>query len=210
MNGVKIAIAGRKCVLSCLIAAAVTVCGGGVPVFAEQPPEGAEKPVKELTPVDRLDQATAGMLEGMDENQILQFRAIEQSYRTIRAVEDVQYSVTRAVTACGKSNPEIKGDMYDRLRSWKETLRPTMKRAYDKLDKMVLLQSFTEPSSVRRYLKLFDAAVNFRNEGIKAVPVAEKEDCLKLKKSMDESEKSLGRLLTDTLGLDAPMKTSDL
>ena len=51
------------------------------------------------------------MLEGLDDNQILQFRAIEQTYRTVKAVGDVQLSVTRAVDLCSKENPDIKDQM---------------------------------------------------------------------------------------------------
>ncbi len=164
---------------------------------------------KEETPVTRLDEATDLMTKGLKDNQMLQFRAIEQAYRTIRAVEDVQMSVGKAVTSCSKANPDIADEMTERMRLWKDSLRPTMKSARNKLDKMILLQDFAQPSSVRKYLKLFDEAVNYRNAGVEAVPVSDKDACLKLKKNMDQTEKSLNTLLKQTLGLDEPLKTSD-
>ncbi len=185
-----------------LVSAVLAV--SATPSFAEDKKAEA---VKEKNPITELEAATNNLMKDMDDNQLLQFRAIEQSYRTIKAVEDVQASVTRAVESCGKENPELKDDMSTRLRTWRDSIRPTMKEAYKKLDKMVLLQSFSRPSVVRNYLKMFDEAVLYRNMGIKAVPVTEKDACLALKKSMDKSEKTLSDLLTQTLSLDAPLKT---
>lgn len=172
----------------------------------DRKPEGTSK--KEDTPITRLDEATEVMTKDLDENHALQFNAIEASYRTIRAVEDVQMSVTRAVDACGKENPDIKDEMDARLRSWKDALRPTMKDANNKLDKMILLQDFSAPSRVRKYLKMFDEAILYRDQGVKAVPVTEKDQCLKLKATMDDTQKDLVRLLKETLGLDKPLKTT--
>ncbi|MDY0029255.1 MAG: hypothetical protein RBR86_04845 [Pseudobdellovibrionaceae bacterium] len=185
-----------------LVSAVLAV--SATPSFAEDKKTEA---AKEKNPITELEAATNNLMKDMDDNQLLQFRAIEQSYRTIKAVEDVQASVTRAVESCTKENPELKEEMSSRLRSWRDTIRPTMKEAYKKLDKMVLLQSFTRPSVVRNFLKMFDEAIVYRNMGIKAVPVTEKESCLKLKKSMDKSEKTLSDLLTQTLSLEVPLKT---
>ncbi|HOO50491.1 MAG TPA: hypothetical protein PLK94_04295, partial [Alphaproteobacteria bacterium] len=180
---------------------------GMSPVFAEEKAEGTKSAEKKVTPVTELEETTKEMIENLDDNQLLQFRAIEQSYRTIKAVEDVQSSVTRAVKSCSKANPDLEEEMSTRLRTWRDSIRPSMKEAYKKLDKMVLLQTFTKPSSMRSYLKMFDKAVAYRNQGIETVPVSEKEACLTLKKSMDESEKNLNTLLIQTLALDRPLNT---
>ncbi|MDD3021554.1 MAG: hypothetical protein PHX61_11350 [Alphaproteobacteria bacterium] len=194
----------------CSLLTALLVLGVMSPVsWAAETKNEDQAKKKEETPVTRLDQATDLMTKDLDENQLLQFRAIEQTYRTIRAVEDVQMSVGKAVSSCSEANPDIADDMTGRLRSWKDALRPTMKSARKKLDKMILLQGFTQPSSVRKYLKMFDEAVDYRDAGIKAIPVTEKESCMKLKKNMDQTEKSLNSLLNETLGLDEPIKTSD-
>ncbi|HRK96993.1 MAG TPA: hypothetical protein PLE43_00790 [Alphaproteobacteria bacterium] len=203
----------EKKIFLCILSLALMgiVVGGICPSssWAQDKKSDDKSDKKEQTPITRLDEATGFMLEGLDDNQILQFRAIEQTYRTVKAVEDVQLSVTRAVDSCSKENPDIKDQMSDRLRSWKDALRPTMKLAYKKLDKMVLLQSFTQPSSVRRYLKMFDEAIFYRNQGIKEIPVTKKESCLKLKDNMDKTEKSLDKLLVETLGLETTLKTSE-
>lgn len=174
----------------------------------EAPAEPKKEQATPQTPVQKLDDATARMTEGLGKNELLQFRAIEQSYRTIHAVEDVESSVRRAVEACGQKNPDLREKMDARFQSWKDALRPTIKEAYKKLDKMILLQDFSEPSGIRKYLKLFDAAVAYKNQGVESKPVTEPQACLKLEKSMDETEKSLSSLLIETLGLDAPLKTS--
>lgn len=179
-----------------------------VPAMAEAAKDKAAPKVEKETPLTRLQEASEVMTKDLTKNKLLQFNAIETTYRTIRAVEDVQMSVTRAVTACGKANPEIKDDMDARLRDWKKALRPTMKKASSKLDKMVLLQDFSTASKVRGYLKMFDEAILYRNEGIKEVPATEKDACLKLKDSMDDTQEELVKLLTETLGLDQPLKTS--
>ncbi|HNQ91495.1 MAG TPA: hypothetical protein PKI93_01025 [Alphaproteobacteria bacterium] len=177
------------------------------PSWADDKKEAGQK--KEDTPLTRLDEATKVMTADLNDNQALQFNAIETSYRTIRAVEDVQMSVTRAVDACGKKNPDIKDDMDKRLREWKDALRPTMKDANNKLDKMILLQDFSAPSRVRKYLKMFDEAILYRNQGVESVPVTEKDQCLKLKDTMSDTQKELVKLLNETLGLDKPLNTTE-
>lgn len=171
-------------------------------VLAEEKPEQ-----KKETPVTRLDDMTTFMTKQMTDNQLLQFRAIEKSYRTIRAVEDVQTSIAKAVTSCGKSNPDIKDEMEKSLRDWKDGIRQTMKSAREKMDKMILLQDFTQPSSVRRYLKLFDEAVSYRNQEVESVPVSERDQCKKLEATMSGTKDQLIGLLTEELGLDKPIKT---
>lgn len=163
---------------------------------------------KDDNAVTRLDAATTEMTKDLDKNKLLQFRAIETSYRTIRAVEDVQLSVSTAVAACGKKNPDMKDAMDKRLVEWKDALRPVVKNGRDRLDKMVLLQGFSRPSAVRNYLKLFDEAVLYRNQGIKSVPVTEKEQCQKLMGNMDSTQDNLIKLLTETLGLDKEIVTT--
>ncbi len=160
------------------------------------------QPVVEETPVTKLEAATKVMTEGLDKNKSLQFLAIETSYRTIRAVEDVQMSVSRAITSCSKENKEMSKSYNDTYSDWKESLRPTLKEGRTKLDKMILLQGFAQPSEVRTYLKKFDAAVIYRNQGIKTIPVNKREDCDRLIANMAETKVSLKKLLTDTLALD--------
>jgi hypothetical protein len=149
------------------------------------------------------------MMKGLDSNQLKQFAAIENSHGTIRAVEDVQQSISRAVESCSKANPDIKDSLSSRFEEWKEALRPVMQKGRSKLDKMILLQGFSQPSQVRAYLKKFDAAVIYRNQGIKAVPVTAKEDCQKLQKSMGKTQDDLIELLTETLALNTDLKIKE-
>ncbi len=178
----------------------------GCPAIAED-----VKPMKSevKTPVTKLDAATDAMMKGLDDNQLKQFAAIENSNGTIRAIEDVQMSISRAVESCSKSNPDIKEDISAKFEAWKNNLRPVMKQARTKLDKMILLQGFAQPSQVRSYLKTFDEAVVFRNQGIKAVPVTSKEDCEKLQSSMVKTQNDLVNLLTESLALNSDLKVKE-
>lgn len=168
-----------------------------------------EKTIKPETPVTKLDAATDEMMKGLDENQLKQFSAIENSNGTIRAVEDVQQSIARAVESCSTANPDLKASIEGRFEEWKGALRPVMKKARAKLDKMILLQSFAQPSQVRAYLKKFDAAVIYRNQGITAVPVTEKANCEKLQDSMGKTQQDLVDLLTKSLALNADLKVKE-
>ncbi len=169
------------------------------PVFAEDA----------KTPLTELDAATTALMKGLDDNQLRQLGSIQNGHGIIRAVEDVQKSIARAVTSCSKENPDMKDGMSTRFEAWKDSVRPVMKDARKRLDKMILLQSFAQPSEVRAYLKKFDAAVIFRNQGIKAVPVKEKSACAALQKSMDETQGNMAKMLTEALGLDSDIQTKE-
>lgn len=182
------------------------------PVYAADDPAGKavqkEQP-KENTPLDKLNAATDEMMKGLDENQLRQFASIKNAHGIIRAVEDVQQSVLRGVESCTKANPDIADPLNKRFEDWKEVIRPVMKQARARLDKMILLQGFAQPSQVRGYLKKFDAAVVYRNQGVKAVPVTDKSDCQKLQASMDKTQDNLSTLLTDALNLNADLKVKE-
>lgn len=173
------------------------------PVLADD----AKVKAKLDTPLTRLNTATDAMMKGLDENQLRQFVSIEKAHGIIRAVDNVQQSISRAVTSCSKANPDMKAVMTERFVTWKDALRPVMKQSRNKLDKMVLLQSFAQPSEVRAYLKKFDDAVVYRNQGIKSIPVTEKDACEKLRTSMDKTQSDTVNLITETLELNAPLKT---
>jgi hypothetical protein len=161
-------------------------------------------------PQTRLDARTKALMEGLDQNQLRQLASIRESHGTIKAVENVQASVRNAVSACVAKNPDMKDQMNSRHDNWRHALRPTMKQAQSKLEKMILLQSFAKPSEVRSYLKMFDAAIAESNARVKAVPITEKAECEKLLKSMDKTEADLIRLITRNLALDQPLKQKEM
>lgn len=160
----------------------------------------------EGTPLAALDSQTKTLLEGLDDAQKNEFAAIRNSHGIIRAVEDVQASVQRGVLACGKANADLKDSLDERLSNWRAAIRPVMKQAQTKQEKMILLQSFAKPSVIRSYLKTFDEAVAFRNSAIKEVPVTERKECESLLKSMDGTQENLIKLLRENLALDGTVK----
>lgn len=160
----------------------------------------------EETPLTMLDSQTKALLSGLDDAQKNEFAAIRNSHGIIRAVEDVQASVQRGVSACGKANVDLKDSLDERLSNWRASIRPVMKQAQTKQEKMILLQNFAKPSVIRNYLKTFDEAVAFRNSAIKEVPVTEHKDCEALLKSMDSTQENLIKLLRENLALDGTVK----
>ena len=185
-----------------LVAFALVALIVSSPIYAE------EKPVAE-TPVTKLENLTATLTKDMDENKAKQFSAINHSFGIIRTVEDVQQSISRAVISCSKSNPDIKESLSGRFETWKEAVRPVMKQARAKLDKMILHQSFGKPSEVRAYLKVFEAAVIYRNQKIKPVPIEKLEDCQRLQNNMDGTQTNMVNLITETLALNSDIKVKE-
>lgn len=164
----------------------------------------------EETAQTRLDARTKTLMEGLDQNQLRQLGAIRESHGTIKAVENVQDSVKKAVKACTDKNPDIADQMNSRYDNWRRAVRPTMKQAQDKLEKMILLQSFAKPSEVRSYLKLFDEAVAAGYAGVKTVPITEKAECEKLTATMDKTEDDLVKLIKRNLALDQPLQQKEM
>lgn len=158
----------------------------------------------------KLDARTKQIMEGLDQNQLRQLGAIRESHGTIKTVENVQDSVKKAVAACTAKNPEIADQMNSRFDNWRRALRPTMKQAQSKLEKMILLQSFAKPSEVRSYLKMFDDAIAASYAKVKSVPITEKGECEKLTASMDKTEDQLIKLITENLALDQPLQQKEM
>lgn len=170
---------------------------------------GDVKSIPTDTPLGKLQATTIEMTKGLNENQAKQFAAITNSFAMIRTVEDVQQSISLAVESCSNANPDLKSGMTNRFETWKDTIRPVMKKARGKMDKMVLLQNFAPPTKVRAYLKTFDDAIISRNQKMKPVPITKAEDCQKLQSSMDETQKNLVGLITESLALDSDLKVKE-
>ncbi len=179
---------------------------------ATEAPPAAKAPAGSspaATAAAKLDERGKKLMEGMDENQTMQFASIRTSYGTIRSVQNVQQSIDRAVKSCGEATPGIKDTMDDGFENWRMYIRPTMRKAESKLEKMIMLQTFARPSEVRSYLKLFDDTVAARDAEVKKVPVVNKEECIKLLKRMSETQQKMVELLNKTLYLDKPIKQKD-
>jgi hypothetical protein len=172
------------------------------------PAHAAEKEQKD-TPLTVLEKANAEMVKGLDENQLKQFALIDNSYLIIRTIEDVQQSITRAVTSCSVANPEIKESLSGRFEVWKDNIRPVLKKARAKLDSMIAQQSFTQPSAVRTFLKKVDAAAIYRNQKIRPTPIEKLEDCQRLQTNMDSTQTNLIALITENLALNSELKVKE-
>lgn len=157
----------------------------------------------------KLDERGKKLMEGMDHNQTLQFAAIRTSYGTIRSVQNVQQSIDKAVKSCGETTPGIKETMDSGFENWRMYIRPTMRKAESKLEKMIMLQTFARPSEVRSYLKLFDDTVAARDAEVKKEPVVNKDECIKLLRRMSETQQKMVELLNKSLYLDRPVKQKE-
>jgi hypothetical protein len=166
-------------------------------VFLSSPVFASEK-----TPIQKLDDRAVALLDKKNENQIKQFDAIRAAHGIIKAVENVQSSLVRAVKSCGTQNPDMKEALETRLSDWRLSVRPSIQQGKSRLEKMILLQDIAKPSEVRAYLKAFDEAIAYRDKNIASVPVSDKKSCEKMLKEMDKSEKDLPKLLIENLGLD--------
>lgn len=161
------------------------------------------------TPLTILDTASKDILKGLNENQVKQFSAINNSFGVIRTVEDVQQSIARAVESCGVANPDLKAGISGSFETWKDTVRPVVKKARTKLDRMVLLQSFAPPSAVRDYLKKFDEAVIYRNQKINPTSIQKAEDCLKLQSNMTKTQNDIVNMMIESLNLNSELKVKE-
>ncbi len=161
------------------------------------------------SPLVRLDQKTDELLKDLNKDQVTQFEKIRTAHGTIRAVDDVRVSLSRAVESCIQNNPDLKEPMTTRLQAWKNFVLPVVRQGQNRLEKMILMQSFTRPSTLRGYLKVFDDAVKYKETPYTEVPISAEKDCKVLIKNMAESEVVMHKLITETLGLDQPLTQED-
>lgn len=181
-------------------AAAAPVATPAAPAVAAKPKVAKPAPVQ--APEERLDQKTEDMMKGLTEEQLKQFAIIRTAHGTLRAVDDVRASLERAVKSCTAANPDMKDEMSERFQSWKNAILPVVRQGESKLDKMILSQEFARPSKIRAYFKAFDDMVKAKNSEFTEVPVSSKEACKAMNKNMDKSQRIMGGLITETLGLD--------
>lgn len=166
--------------------------------------------VDDNNPLVVLDKATRDMIaKAENDNQKQQFSAINGAHGIIRTVENVQESLRRGVDSCSKNNPDMKKSLVADFETWKDAVRPVMKKANSKLNKMILLQSFAQPSEIRAYLKKFDLAVQYRDQGIKMIPVTDKADCANMQASLTKSQNDIVNLMIEIMALNKDIKVKE-
>ncbi len=159
----------------------------------------ADKP---QNPVEKLDAATKRMLEGLDKNQTMQFASIRDSHGVIRAVENVEKTLSEGAKSCAANNPDMVKTSASRFELWRSEIDPLIAKGKDRINQMARYQSFTRQSDIKNYLQLLDAAVAYKTRDVKTVPVKSKQECIAMLKKMDSTREDLKSLLITNLNLD--------
>lgn len=171
-----------------------------MPVFAAEATPTKSAPA--INPLTRLETRTKEIMKDLTPEQVKQFSAIRTAHGALRGVDHVKASLERAVKSCIAKNPDLTEQMTAHFQDWKNAILPALRQSENRLEKLILLQDFTRPSTMRAYLKIFDDAVKFQNSQFAEVPVSDKRACKDMAENMDDSQKKLVRLMIKTLGLD--------
>lgn len=154
------------------------------------------------TAVQRLDTETVAILKKLDENEQKQFAAIRNAHGILRAVENTGQTILLGVNSCAEHNPKISKDIKAEFQKWRDDIQPSMDQGQDKLQQMINLQSFEEPSKLRGYLKRVDKVISDQDKKITKIGVVDEDKCEDLIDEMDDSHKKIKKLLIETLRLD--------
>jgi hypothetical protein len=166
-------------------------------------PAYAEKKAKEAdTPVTQYAAETEKLVKSLSEEQADKYFQIRNVHGVIRSVKSVETIISKAVKSCKKSHKELGNNIEERFAAWRVAVRPVIQQGNERLEKMVLAQSYAKPIDVKKHLKNFDAAAEYGESLIDMKPASDEKSCALLLKNMDKTQPDLIRLLKENIGLE--------
>ena len=175
-----------------------------VPAFAAdenaattEKPAAAEKKAEAQTNPYRAEISAMAreLAKAYNKDQAMALAQIRNGFGMTRAVRLVRTDVAHAIDACGKDNPDMKGDMSARFEKWSAGIDPLLKKSQSDMDAAIQAGGFPDQKQVKAYLDLIDKAAEYADSKIEKNVVTTPEACNGLLKSMDETEPTMIDLL---------------
>lgn len=147
----------------------------------------------------KVFEQTKKIAEGLSPEEQKHFFILYNNYNMIGTVKMVQGDVGNAVKACGESNPDMKGKMDARFKTWSEAIDPIVKESEGHVDNMVIAQEYAKPKEIKDIFKGLDETRVLANAQVEKTPVTTKEACEYLLNTMDDTQENFAKLLRSTL-----------
>ncbi|MCB1651956.1 MAG: hypothetical protein KDI46_07890 [Alphaproteobacteria bacterium] len=172
--------------LTCVLALALL----SAPAWADDSDKSKANPVIE---------AYKAFTKDLGEKEARHFGVLYGNYNLIKVVEQVRGSVSEAIEACGKANPEMKDPLDKRFGEWKTAVNPILDEAQANIDNMMIAQDYAKKKDIKALFKLVDQERKKNNKRIERVPVSTPEACEFVLKQMDQTQEGMSALLRQTL-----------
>lgn len=148
---------------------------------------------------EKLHKDLKAIIEDLDENNQKHFLGIYYTYSTLGAVKTVKNDVKQAVDMCAAENPDLAEKITERYQKWDEAITPIIKEAEGQVDNMIIAQDYKKSKTITKFLKRVDKVRAQTAGSLTKVPVTTPKACNSLRKKMDQTQKSLIKLLQETL-----------
>jgi len=157
----------------------------------------------------KIEKATTDLGDKLDKNALKHLYYVREGFGATRAVMLVRRDVDAAVKACGKANPDMKGDLDAEFSKWTSEVDPIVKQNETMINRAITEQTYIKPKEINDYLKLIQQAGEYANKEIDKQIVTTPEACASLEKSMDKTRTAVSKLLSEMKLLVWPLSESE-
>ncbi|GEM_PF-1644037 len=157
----------------------------------------------------KIEKATTDLGDKLDKNALKHLYYVREGFGATRAVMLVRRDVDAAVKACGKANPDMKGDLDAEFSKWTSEVDPIVKQNETMINRAIAEQTYIKPKEINDYLKLIQQAGEYANKEIDKQIVTTPEACASLEKSMDKTRTAVSKLLSEMKLLVWPLSESE-
>ncbi len=155
----------------------------------------AEAP-KEKNPYhDDIMKMAKALAKDYNQDQAMALAQIRNGFGMIRAVGLVKKDVTKAVTACGRENPDMKEAITTRFDAWNGAIDSMLKKNQERMDESIHKVGFPDEKKVKKYLALVDKSAEYADSKIEKNIITTPEACGGLLESMDKTGPTMTELL---------------
>lgn len=157
----------------------------------------------------KIEKATTDLGDKLDKNALKHLYYVREGFGATRAVMLVRRDVDAAVKACGKENPDMKGDLDAEFSKWTSEVDPIVKQNETMINRAIAEQTYIKPKEINDYLKLIQQAGEYANKEIDKQIVTTPEACESLEKSMEKTRTAVSKLLSEMKLLVWPLSDSE-
>lgn len=154
-----------------------------------QPPQPANPFLAEMNSVAR------SLSETMETDQVEALAQIRMAYGMMYSVKTVREDVTKTVSACVETNPDMASEIDRRYQDWVTEIDQAISDNEARLRDALHSGLFEAPAKIRHYLTLVDKAADHADSQIEKRLLSDAESCGSLVKAMDRTQSTLVELM---------------
>lgn len=151
----------------------------------------------------KLEATAKDLFEQLSEAEKESLTRVRTNFGVLRSIEIVHGDVKKAVTACGKANPDMKDDgPQEAFGAWENAVLPRVKAQKKAMEQAMTTKHFSDPAKIKNFLQQIDDAARHAEKMLEKNVLDDEAHCRALGKSLRDGQDSVTAALDGLVWFD--------